>query len=69
MFIWVHLYANRVTSMIYPDSSVGTDLVKKSYYVDGNYKTITDQRNVVHTYGYNVRRQQKLDSVSIPEAR
>ena len=54
--------------MIYPDSSVGTDLVKKSYYVDGNYKTITDQRNVVHTYGYNVRRQQKLDSVSIPEA-
>ena len=68
MFIWVHLYANRVTSMIYPDSSVGTDRVKKSYYVDGNYKTITDQRNVVHTYGYNVRRQQKLDSVSIPEA-
>ena len=60
--------ASRVTSMIYPDSndttSGGSDQVKYDYHVDGSLNTMTDQREVIHTYTYNTRRQQELDRIT-----
>ncbi|MCA9234861.1 MAG: RHS repeat-associated core domain-containing protein [Planctomycetales bacterium] len=60
--------ASLVTETIYPDSSdttsSGTDQVKRTYNLDGSIATVTDQRQVKHTYSYNSRRQLQLDSAT-----
>ena len=60
--------ASWMTEKIYPDSidtvAGGDDQVKYTYNVDGSLRTMTDQRQVVHTYSYNTRRQIILDAAT-----
>jgi hypothetical protein len=56
------------TSMILPNSSdtnsSGTNQIKKSYYLDGNLKTITDQNGTVRTIGHDVQRRMVSDQIT-----
>lgn len=56
--------ASLVTETEYPDSTGASDVVTRTYNLDGSLATMTDQRNVVHAYSYNSRRQLEIDSVS-----
>jgi RHS repeat-associated protein len=57
-------HADLVTKTIYPDSSSTTDNVQRAYNLDRSLATMTDQRQVTHTYSYNNRRQLELDAVT-----
>ncbi|MDR2409478.1 MAG: hypothetical protein LBE13_15395, partial [Bacteroidales bacterium] len=56
------------TSMILPNSSdtnsSGTNQIKRSYYHDGNIKTITDQNGTVQTIGYDLQRRMISDQIT-----
>lgn len=60
------VHGDLVKKTIYPDSATSTDNVQRTYNLDRSLATMTDQRQVVHAYTYNNRRQLELDAATIP---